>query len=811
MQHLRSPGTDTVATVTTTRNGEIRALNRRCLIMLGYAENELVGQSIDLIMSTAYSQYYEYYLQRTQEDVSSKIEHPTSHCIELRRKNRAIILARMTITERIDSTAEDKLILVQFQELQSGAARFWVNSTGVVSKCQHVDRLLGYADGEVENQCLSKLTPEPFTSVAEAFLQQYIQLGTRCVAAVHKRGTIVPVMQQVTKQQTPDVSDVKDVQYVVEWEDASDVDAVCQVAVDGSIVSTSATFSLMFGYDDTELLGRNIHEIFPQWGSVPSLPDTAGHPAEADPVSARCKDHSFIQTIVSVHQHIERSMAPRRTNVAVTASPGADAAALSNLRVPAQDPTQGQDAAVTDNETVVSVPVPTVTVSGSRSPRRRVVPPKAPTGSKPHSADKDTHLTAKHNVMSASPMLVATPLSTVSGTAGSVARTRSPLPPRPLLRARQSVKDFGFSASSGSRFHAQQAMQKSPQPSAFRPSPSMRLHRIFGSTPSLSSPQLSAIGSDHAQTSGATAAYVVLVERHDVDKDEQARVHDQFFDVKELLIGSYCIKNMLAEGGFAWVARAVHLERTEESAAVKIFQRSNFDDQLWNLVHEEIRTMKLITDWAKRENQQHVVQLYEIVQTSARVYMVMELADMTVELDILYNDHLHPFVAHSIFVQVMQTLQWLHAHHIAHLDIKPQNIMYSANTSHQLTPLVKLIDFGSAQHFVPGQKRATCCGTVQYAAPEMMAGREFVGPECDVWSAGVLLYVMLTGNAWCNITAEVTEGYYEAPEEASEECADMLKRMFVLDQDKRMTVDEILQHPYVLNPPERPQDDSHGT
>lgn len=152
-----------------------------------------------------------------------------------------------------------------------------------------------------------------------------------------------------------------------------------------------------------------------------------------------------------------------------------------------------------------------------------------------------------------------------------------------------------------------------------------------------------------------------------------------------------------------------------------------------------------------------------------------------------------------IFRQIVSALLYCHRLLICHRDLKPENILLN-----QRDLTVKLIDFGMAALQPEGRLLSTPCGSPHYAAPEVLSSKSYDGQQADVWSCGVILYVMLTGTAPYNYDAngelrglfrDIIQARFYMPSDLSLEAKDLIKRIFVPNPKKRITMDEVWDHP----------------
>jgi serine/threonine-protein kinase HSL1, negative regulator of Swe1 kinase len=153
-----------------------------------------------------------------------------------------------------------------------------------------------------------------------------------------------------------------------------------------------------------------------------------------------------------------------------------------------------------------------------------------------------------------------------------------------------------------------------------------------------------------------------------------------------------------------------------------------------------------------------------------------------------------------LFRQIITALSYCHRINIFHRDLKPENVLLDRETLQ-----VKLVDFGMAALQPQGSKLTTPCGSPHYAAPEVIAMKPYDGSKADIWSCGVMLYVLLTGLPPFNISGDeknfkylfkaIREADYRLPGNMSPEAKDLIRSILVPDPDRRPTIDQIWDHP----------------
>ncbi|KAH0462157.1 hypothetical protein IEQ34_009732 [Dendrobium chrysotoxum] len=200
--------------------------------------------------------------------------------------------------------------------------------------------------------------------------------------------------------------------------------------------------------------------------------------------------------------------------------------------------------------------------------------------------------------------------------------------------------------------------------------------------------------------------------------------------------GKYELGRMLGEGSFGKVKFARRVD-TGEAFAVKILDRKRILDlKIDEQLKREIATLKLL----KHPN---VVRLHEVFASKERIYMVLEYVNGGELYDkIASKGRLSEQFGRNIFQQLIDGISYCHDKGVYHRDLKPENVLVDAMGK------IKISDFGlsalSQQLWNDGLLHTTC-GSPNYVAPEVLSNRGYDGAISDIWSCGVILYVILTG------------------------------------------------------------------
>ncbi|XP_019384565.1 PREDICTED: serine/threonine-protein kinase SIK1 isoform X2 [Crocodylus porosus] len=208
-------------------------------------------------------------------------------------------------------------------------------------------------------------------------------------------------------------------------------------------------------------------------------------------------------------------------------------------------------------------------------------------------------------------------------------------------------------------------------------------------------------------------------------------------------------------------------------------------------------------------NHPHIIKLYQVMETKDMLYIVTEFAKNGEMFDHLTsNGHLSESEARKKFWQILSAVEYCHSHHIVHRDLKTENLLLDANMN------IKLADFGFGNFYKSGEPLSTWCGSPPYAAPEVFEGKEYEGPHLDIWSLGVVLYVLVCGSLPFDgpnlptLRQRVLEGRFRIPYFMSQDCETLIRRMLVVDPTKRITIAQIKQHKWMQADPSLQQQQS---
>ncbi|SPO32067.1 related to serine/threonine-specific protein kinase KIN1 [Ustilago trichophora] len=195
----------------------------------------------------------------------------------------------------------------------------------------------------------------------------------------------------------------------------------------------------------------------------------------------------------------------------------------------------------------------------------------------------------------------------------------------------------------------------------------------------------------------------------------------------------------------------------------------------------------------------YICGMREMMIHTNHYYMVFEYVNGGQMLDyIISHGRLRERSARKFARQIGSALEYCHRNSVVHRDLKIENILISK------TGNIKIIDFGLGNLFSPHSHLSTFCGSLYFAAPELLNAKVYTGPEVDVWSFGIVLYVLVCGRVPFDdqsmpaLHAKIKRGQVEYPAWLSGECKHILSRMLVTNPANRATLAEVLAHPWMV-------------
>ncbi|XP_035820677.1 CBL-interacting serine/threonine-protein kinase 1 isoform X3 [Zea mays] len=256
-------------------------------------------------------------------------------------------------------------------------------------------------------------------------------------------------------------------------------------------------------------------------------------------------------------------------------------------------------------------------------------------------------------------------------------------------------------------------------------------------------------------------------------------------------MGKYEMGRTLGEGHFGKVRLARHAD-TGRPFAIKILDRQRIlAMKIHDQIKREIATLKLL----KHPN---VVRLYEVSASKTKIYMVLEYVNGGELFDkIALKGKLTEKEGRKLFQQLIDAVGYCHEKGVYHRDLKPENVLVDAKGN------IKVSDFGLSALPQNQQKDGllhTTCGSPNYIAPEVLLNKGYDGSISDVWSCGVILYVMLTGNLPFDdqnvvvLYQKILKGNAHIPKWLSQGAQDILRKILDPNPVTRIDVDGIRAH-----------------
>ena len=268
-------------------------------------------------------------------------------------------------------------------------------------------------------------------------------------------------------------------------------------------------------------------------------------------------------------------------------------------------------------------------------------------------------------------------------------------------------------------------------------------------------------------------------------------------ETKGKLLDSYEVLKQLGKGGYGKVYEVKNI-KTGEIRACKHLSKLNI---------KNLEKFRREIEILKKMDHPNIIKLYEVYESERSLYLIMEECKGGEIFDRIIQ-HIQEKKMYSekdaaiIFEQVMSCIAYCHNRNICHRDLKPENLLY-LNAGDEKDNRIKVIDFGLSQAC---DRLKTKVGTAYYVSPEILSGN--YTHLCDIWSAGVILYILLSGDPPFNgandneIYTKISQMKFSFPERKwkniSNDAKDLLCHMIV-PENERYTAEQVLAHPWFKN------------
>lgn len=256
-------------------------------------------------------------------------------------------------------------------------------------------------------------------------------------------------------------------------------------------------------------------------------------------------------------------------------------------------------------------------------------------------------------------------------------------------------------------------------------------------------------------------------------------------------VGRYELGRTLGEGTFAKVKFARNVE-TGENVAIKILDKDKvLRHKMIEQIKREITTMKLI-------RHPNIIRMYEVMASKTKIYIVMEYVTGGELFDkIRCRGRLKEDEARKYFQQLINAVDYCHSRGVFHRDLKPENLLLDASGT------LKVSDFGLSA--LPQQVRDdgllhTTCGTPNYVAPEVINNKGYDGAKADLWSCGVILFVLMAGylpfddSNLMSLYKKIFKADFSCPAWFSTSAKKLIKRILDPNPQTRITIAEVIQN-----------------
>ncbi|XP_060208235.1 CBL-interacting serine/threonine-protein kinase 5-like [Lycium barbarum] len=265
---------------------------------------------------------------------------------------------------------------------------------------------------------------------------------------------------------------------------------------------------------------------------------------------------------------------------------------------------------------------------------------------------------------------------------------------------------------------------------------------------------------------------------------------------RQLLFEKYEIGKLLGKGTFAKVYYGKELE-TGESVAIKVIKKDQVQKEgMMEQITREISVMG-------RVRHPNIVELKEVMATKSKIFFIMEyVKGGELFAKLVAKGKFKEDTARKYFQQLISAVDFCHSRGVYHRDLKPENLLLDENED------LKISDFGLS--VLPDEKLSrnndgllhTQCGTPAYVAPEVLRRKGYDGAKADIWSCGVILYVLLAGylpfqdENLSNMYKKIFKAYFEFPPWFSMDSRRLISKLLMADPERRITIQGIMRVPW---------------
>ncbi|KAI9006533.1 kinase-like domain-containing protein [Phycomyces nitens] len=260
------------------------------------------------------------------------------------------------------------------------------------------------------------------------------------------------------------------------------------------------------------------------------------------------------------------------------------------------------------------------------------------------------------------------------------------------------------------------------------------------------------------------------------------------------LEGCYEHLGVLGRGSCGEVSLAIHID-TGKKVAIKVIEKSSLKSKEHAI--QACNEQAICKALSKNLGHKNIVGYYDVHSDAANIYIIMEhINGGDLFQPINKYGRIGEHEAQRLFKQLLEAIYHLHKNGIVHRDLKHENILVDEFNN------IRVCDFGFGQICDKNECLETYCGTPCYAAPELVSATPYKGFPVDMWSCGVILYIMLTGSfpfygpSNGDLRRRIRHVRYTIPRFVSLEAADLISKILVKIPESRLTAKECLEHPW---------------